>query len=243
MAKRLFSCVILCALLVQGCASQIVGEHFAKGSLVREEPSGNIVRESTKRTIQLISPCAVRVEQRIEQQEEMRLYYQKLVIRKKATPLAYPLLDAYLKILLSTAVFPLFTPTYWVQGSYTGPDCAKEASMCTAQDVPAVLSGEYYEERAIRPRFQAVHQVEAGQAVSVFVNGYYRGDIALGPEAVATVALPAFRELNPRKDIKITFKYFDAYAYSLIKQSEFAAVRKACQTGSIPVPADRLTSQ
>jgi hypothetical protein len=243
MAKRCVSSVLLCAFLVQGCASQIVGEHFAKGSLVREEPSGNIVRESTKRTIELISPCSVRVGQRIELQEETRLYYEKLVIRKTATPLDYPLLDAYLKILLSTAVFPLFTPTYWVQGSYAGPDCAKKASRCTVRDVPAALSGEYYEERAIRPRVQAVHQVDAGQAVSIFVNGYYRGDIALGPEAVATVALHALQELRPLKDIKITFKYFDAYAYSLIKQSEFDAVRKACRAGSTPVPADRRTSQ
>ena len=70
--------------------------------------------------IELISPMSVRVHEQVERDEDTKQYYQKVLVRKTAKPRDYPYSDTYLKILLSTAILPLFTRDFWVQGSYRG---------------------------------------------------------------------------------------------------------------------------
>jgi hypothetical protein len=58
-------------------------------------------------------------------------------------------------------------------------------------------------------------------SVSLFINGFYKGDLQISSADVATVDLHAFPELAAlHKPLKLTFKYHDAYAYSLLPQAE-----------------------
>ena len=234
MIMQFLSLLVVTALLCQGCASQFLSEQFLKGEQVREVPSGALVERSRMGTLELLSPCSVRVGDRIERQQETNLYFQKLRLRKMASPLTYPYLDAYLKVLLSSTLIPLLTPSFWVQGSYAGPDCRTEPDRCSTHEVSSVVAGEYVLQSGSTSVIDQVYQPAPGSTVSIFMNGYYQGEVLIGPQATAAVAIPRSPTVNGR-DLKITFKYGDAYAYSLIRQSDIEAVRSSCLAGSIPV--------
>jgi hypothetical protein len=234
MISKILPPIIVTAFLLQGCASQLITEHFAKGDLVREEFSGKVLGLSKTPTIELVSPCSVSLRERVERQEETTLYYQKLLVKKKATPRKYPYLDAYFKVLLSTGVIPVFTPSFWVQGSYAGPDCSKDVNKCDVRDISKPLRGQYFTETGSRTLVEEGPPAESGN-VSVFMNGYYRGDVAAEPEGTVRIALLQLPEaLDPDRDLKITFKYFNVYAYSLIKRADLASARESCQSGKVP---------
>ncbi len=230
---RALSGFLAAALLLQGCASQVLNEHFLKGDIEKSVPSGDIVELARTRSVELLSPCSVRVGERIVRSEKTTLYYRTLAVRQKATPLRYPFLDAYLKVLLSTTLIPLFTPSYWVEGSYAGPDCKKQPALCEIRDETSVVN-EYTTELDSRKLPDRMEIAPERSTVSIFMNGYYQGEAPVGQGGVATVAIPGPPVVSAYKDLKITFKYGDGYAYSLVSQPDIENVRKACRTGSRP---------
>lgn len=221
MVNRYFSLAVLMVFLLQGCASQIISEHTQKGMLVKEEGSGKLVERSREKTIELITPFSVRVREQVEREEDTKLYYQKLLVRKKAKPREYPYLDAYLKLLLSSAVIPLFTYDYWVQGSYRGTNCSEEMNECVVRDVHSVISNEYFIEEGTRLSVQQLQNAPLTGTVTLFINGYLKEELPIDPAGIATADLLKFPELaRLQRDVKLTFKYFDSYAYSVIKKNE-----------------------
>jgi hypothetical protein len=207
-------------LIVQGCFSQVLSESVRRGALVKEEGAG-VVERSRKKMIELVSPLSVRVSEEVERQETTKRYYQKIRVRSEATPKEFPWWDAWTKLLLSTTVIPLFLHDYWVEGSYLGPNCRLRPEVCTVQDVPSVVSGEHIVEDGARSTRERRQNVPQPDGVSLFINGFYKGDLPISGAGVATVDLLAFPELaDLHKSLKLTFKYHDAYAYSLLPQAE-----------------------
>jgi hypothetical protein len=188
--------------------------------LVKEEGTGAVVERSRKKLIELVSPLSVRVSEEVELQEGTKRYYQKVRVRSEATPKEFPWWDVWTKMLLSTTVVPLFMYDYWVAGSYIGPNCRLKPKACTVQDVPSVLSGEHVVEDGERSTIQRRQNLPQPDKVSLFINGFYKGDLQISAD-VATVDLHAFPELAAlHKPLKLTFKYHEAYAYSLLPQAE-----------------------
>ena len=222
MFNRIVPVLLLFTLLVQGCAShQVLSEHLQRGMLVKEEGTGVVVERSRKKLIELVSPLSVRVYEEVEQQENTKRYYQKVRVRSEATPKEFPWWDVWTKLLLSTTVIPLFMPDYWIEGSYIGPNCGLEPEACTVQEVPSVLSREPFVEDGARLTRERQEHVLQPDRVSLFINGVYKGDLQLSSVDVATVDLHAFPELAAlQKPLKLTFKYHDAYAYSVLSQTE-----------------------
>ena len=165
MVNRTVLVLLFITLLVQGCAShQVLGEHFQKGMLVKEEGTGVVAERSRKKMIELTSPLSVRVYEVVERQEP---------------------------------------------------------GACTLQEVPSVLSREHVVEEGTRPIIQRQKNVPRPDKVSLFVNGFSKGDLEISSDDVATVDLHAFPELaGLHKPLKLTFKYYDAYAYSVLQQAE-----------------------
>ncbi len=222
MVNRTVPVLLFITLLVQGCAfHQVLGEHFQRGMLVREEGTGVIVERSRKKMIELTSPLSVRVYEVVEQQEATKRYYQKVRVRSEATPKDFPWWDVWTKLLLSTTVVPLFMPDYWIEGSYLGPNCRQEPGACTLREVPRVVSREQVVEEGTRSTIQRQKNVPRPDKVSLFINGFSKGDLEISSDDVATVDLYAFPELaGLHKPLKLTFKYYDAYAYSVLLQAE-----------------------
>ena len=203
--------------------------------LVKEEGTGVVVERSRKKMIELVSPLSVRVYEEVEQQESTKRYYQKIRVRSEATPKEFPLWDVWTKLLLSTTVIPLFLENYWIEGSYLGPNCRLKPAACTLQDVPRVLSGEHVVEDGARSTIQRRQNVPQPDKVSLFINGFYKGDLQISSVDVATVDLHAFPELAAlHKPLKLTFKYHDAYAYSLLPQAEVERIFKQRAPAMIP---------
>jgi hypothetical protein len=205
--------------------------------LVKEEGTGVVVERSRKKMIELVSPLSVRVSEEVEQQETTKRYYQKVRVRSEATPKEFPWWDVWTKLLLSTTVIPLFLHDYWIAGSYIGPNCRLEPKACTVQDVPNVLSWEQVVEDGVRSTTRRRQKVPQPDRVSLFINGFYMGDLQISSVDVATVDLHAFPELAAlHKPLKLTFKYHDAYAYSLLPQAE---AERICEQGAPAViPAE-----
>lgn len=217
---RFFLFILLTLFLLSGCASQVIGRHVQKGALVKEIGSGHFVERSRAGAIALVSPVRVQVNEHVERTEDTEQYFQKVVVRKLAKPRDYPYSDTYFKILLSTAVLPLFTYDFWVQGSYRGTKCSEEPDKCVIREDRSVVFLDYFTEKATRTT--AERQKHDGSAtVSLFINGYYKGELAISPDGIASVDLLKFPELGEtEKDVKLTFKYRDSYVYSLLKNSE-----------------------
>ncbi len=189
--------------------------------LVKEEGTGVVVERSRKKMIELVSPLSVRVYEEVEQQETTKRYYQKVRVRSEALPKEFPWWDVWTKLLLSTTVIPLFMHDYWIAGSYLGPNCRLEPKACTVQEVPSVLSREQVEEEGARSTIQRRQNVPQSDKISLFINGFYKGDLEISSADVATVELLEFPELAAlHKSLKLTFKYYDAYAYSVLSQAE-----------------------
>jgi hypothetical protein len=220
MVNRIVSALLLATLVVQGCASQVLSEHIQKGMLVKEEGTGVVAERSRKKKIELISPLSVRVYEEVEQQETTKRYYQKVRVRSKATPKEFPWWDVWTKLLLSTTIVPLFRPDYWIAGSYSGPNCRQEPEACTSRDVPSVLSRKHIVEDGTRTTLQRQQNVPQSDTVSLFINGFTKGELQISDD-VAIVDLHAFPELAAQhKPLKLTFKYHEAYAYSVLPQAE-----------------------
>lgn len=225
MVNRYSSFAVLLVFLLQACASQIISEHTLKGMLVKEEASGQTVERSRKKTLQLSSPLSVQAGEQVERVEDIRRYYQKLLVSKKARARQYPYLDTYLKFLIGTAVIPLFTYTYWVQGSYAGPDCRKEEQNCVFEEARSVAFRDYVVENGTRSVVEQVPEIPGTGTVTLFINGYYKGELPVDSRGTARVDLLQYPDLlNSKKDVKLTFKYFDSYAYSVIKRIELEKI-------------------
>ena len=222
MLNRIVPVLLLITLLVQGCAShQVLCEHVQKGALVKEEGTGAVVERSRKKMIELVSPLTVRVYEEVEQQEATKRYYQKVRIRSEATPTEFPWWDVWTKLLLSTTVVPLLMPEYWIEGSFLGPHCQQEPEACTVREVSSVLSREHFVEEGERSTRERHRDAPQSDRVSLFINGFSKGDLEIGSDALATVDLHVFPELAAlHKPVKLTFKYHDAYAYSVLPQAE-----------------------
>ena len=221
MFNRKLPVLLLIFLLVQGCVSQVLNERFQRGMLVKEESTGVVVERSRKKMIELVSPLSVRVYEAIEQREATKRYYQKVRVRSEATPKEFPLWDAWSKLLLSTTVIPLFLRDFWVTGSFLGPNCRLQPEACMVQDVPSVLAREHFVEDGTRVTLLPRQNVPQPDKVSLYINGFYKGELRISGDDVATVDLRAFPELAAlHKPLKLTFKYHDAYAYSQLTQAE-----------------------
>lgn len=219
--------------MLNGCASQVISKHVRKGALVKEIGTGNFVEQSRTGAIELLSPVSVRVHEQVERAEDTKQYYQKVIVRKLAKPRDYPYSDTYLKILLSTAIIPLFTYDFWIQGSYRGTKCGNEPDKCVIREDCSVVFLDYFleEARRILPERQR-HDPSA--TVSLFLNGFYKGELPISPEGTASVDLLQYRELaGTEKDVKLTFKYRSSYAYSLLTNSDIKNLfRQDSTTGS-----------
>jgi hypothetical protein len=228
--------LLLITLLMQGCAShQVLSERVQKGMLVREEGSGIQVERSRKKMIELVSPLSVRVSEEVELQEATKRYYQKVRIRSEAVPKEFPWWDAWTKLLLSTTVIPLFLKEYWIEGSYLGPNCRLQPEDCSVHDVTTILSWDPVVENGERSSLQR-QNVPLPDHVSLFINGFPKGDLEIGRDDVAAVDLHAFPELAAvHKPLKLTFQYHDAYAYSLLPQTEVERIFE--QSAPVPTPA------
>lgn len=225
MLGRYSSLVVLLFFFLHGCASQVISKSVQKGMLVKEEGSGKFVERSRKKAIEQVSPFTVRVHEQVELVENTKLYYQKMLVKKTATPREYSYMDLYLKVLLSTAIVPLFTSDYWVQGSYNGVKCGEEEAKCAISEESSALWREYFIEEGNRPIVQRVHKFASNDTVALFINGYYKGELRVDAAGTATVNLLAFPELEKSdKDLKLTFKYFDAFTYSLINKNDVAKI-------------------
>lgn len=235
MFNRIVLVLLLIPLLIQGCASQVLSEHVQRGMLIKEEGTGIVVERSRKKRIELVSPLSVQVYEEVEQQETTKRYYQKIRVRSEAIPKEFPWWDVWTKVLLSTTIVPLFRPDYWIAGSYSGPHCSKEPQACTLQDVPSVLWREFLVEDGARATLQRQQNVPQPDTVSLFINGFTKGELQISSAAVATADLHAFPELVAlHKPLKLTFKYHDAYVYSLLTQAEVERIFGQSVPAAIP---------
>ncbi len=230
MANRTVLALLLITLLMQGCAShQVLEEHFQKGMLVREEGTGVVAERSRKKIIELVSPLSVRVYEEVERQEATKRYYQKVRVRSEATPKEFPWWDLWTKLLLSTTVVPLFTQDYWIEGSYLGPDCRLDRGACIIREVPSVLSREHVLEEGARLTRERQLKAPRPGKVSLFINGFSKGDLEISSDDVATVDMKVFPELAAlHKPLKLTFKYYEAYAYSVLPLAEVERIFGQC---------------
>jgi hypothetical protein len=106
-------------------------------------------------------------------------------------------------------------------GSYIGPNCKLKPQACTVQDVASVLSGEHVVEDGARSLLRRQESLSQSDKVSLFINGFYKGDMKISSAYVATVDLHEFPDLAAlHKPLKLTFKYHEAYAYSVLPQAE-----------------------
>ena len=218
---------IVCLMLlvvVQGCVPQIVGEHIRKGVFVREESTG-VASERKNKMIQLVSPLTVQVYEEVERGETTNKYYQKLLVQKQARAKEYPYFDLWAKVVLTTAIVPLFYPVFWIEGSFAGTDCLKEPDRCEVREEPQVMHGEYFTEKGLRLNVQRRLSVASSDRVSLYINGYYKGELPISSTGSATVDLLEFSELlSPVKAVKLTFKYFDSYAYSTLQKEDVGKI-------------------
>jgi hypothetical protein len=215
---------IVAALLVAaaclGCVHQTVGEQVRKGMLVREEAAGPLDEEKRVNGIELLSPLSVHVFEEIRFREPTRKYYEKLKVTRTARPKEYPYFDAWIKVVLATAIVPLVFPDYWVEGSFVGTDCRKEQNKCVVEDRASVLPGEFFVEDGSRPAVER-REVGAGGTVSLFLNGYHKDELTLSSKGTATADLRKYPEIADwRRSVKLTFKFRDAYAYTTLQQDE-----------------------
>jgi hypothetical protein len=236
MFNRILPLLSLLALFLQGCAfSQVISEHTQRGTLVKEEGTGVVVERSRRKMIELVSPLSVRVYEEVERQETTKRYYQNVRIRSEATPKEFPYWDVWTKLLLSTTVIPLFTPDYWTEASYIGPNCRLLPEACIVQDVPKVLARDPLVEAGARSTIQRQQNVPQPDTVSLFINGFHKGDLRIGSDDVVAVDLHDYPDLADwHKPLKLTFKYHDAYAYSLLPLAE---VERIFGQGGAAVPA------
>ncbi len=188
-----------------------------------------------KKKIELTSPLSVRVYAEVDQQETTKRYYQNVLVRSKARPKEFPLWDAWTKLLLSTTVIPLFLKDFWIMGSYLGPNCRLEPEACTVQNARSVLSPDYIVEDGVRSTREQRQDLPQSDRVSLFINGLYKGDLQISSANVATVDLHAFPELNAlHKPLKLTFKYYDAFAHSLLSPDEVERILEQGAPAMIP---------
>jgi hypothetical protein len=218
---RLTALAVLLTIVAQGCAPQVLSEQIQRGMLVREEPTGSVAERARKKMIELISPLTVKVFEEVEREEATKKYYQKMRISLKARPKKYQYFDTWVKVLLIPSVLPLFFPKYWVVGSFAGTNCLKERKLCDTQDVTTVVADAYFIEEGRQSKKERLPGNFRLDKVSLYINGYYKEDLPVTNAGTATVDIFKFPDLAVlQKDVKLTFQYYDDYAYSTLRMAE-----------------------
>lgn len=237
MKRLVIVAVTLVALITQGCVAQVLGEYEQRGSFVREEATGIITAQATKEKLELVSPLSVRVYEEVEREEATKRYYQKIRVRREARLKDYPLFDTWVKALLATAIAPLFFPSYWVEGSYAGTDCKIKQEKCIIREVPTVSAEEYFVEDGTRTLMERRQNDLRSESVSLFINGYYKSELAISSDGSATADLLLFPDAAAtQRPLKLTFKYHNAYAYSTLQKSDVEKIFKKSSFSSETSP-------
>ena len=216
MRSSVFIAVCLCAILAQGCVAQILGEQLKRGPLVKEEGTGAYSEPTVRHRIELLSPSSVRAYDEITSTEVTKKFYEKLVVRREARPKSYPYLDFWLKVLASTTIVPVLFPDFWVEGSYLGVDCKEKPAACSVRERTRPSRNDYFIETGSRQKQKRLI-APSTSTVSLYINGRYEGPLALDSQGTATADLAHYAGDVPPGAVKLTFRYIDAYAYSLLQ--------------------------